>query len=188
MDDGIQDTKIGYDLSFVCFNIKKWIGNGFLIPSGPLREKINNIKKYDAAFLNGNGEDVASIKEVLFKIKPNLNIFQTLYSPINIEKFNLNENYLVFSGIGNPETFLDTLKKNKFKITKQINFPDHYNFSNEDIKKIKEEAKKNNCKIITTEKDYNRLSKINSNEIDFLKIQLEIINEKEFIDYLVKKL
>jgi tetraacyldisaccharide 4'-kinase len=53
-DDGLQDNKIDYDLKFVCFNSKKWIGNGFLIPSGPLREKISSLKKYDVVFLNGD--------------------------------------------------------------------------------------------------------------------------------------
>ena len=41
---------IDYDFKFVCFDSKIWIGNGFLIPSGPLREKINSLKKYDGVF------------------------------------------------------------------------------------------------------------------------------------------
>ena len=45
IDDGLQENQIGYDLSIVCFNDKKWIGNGHLIPSGPLREKLISIKK-----------------------------------------------------------------------------------------------------------------------------------------------
>ena len=42
-DDGLQDRSINYDLKIVCFNSIKRIGNGFLIPAGPLREKINSI-------------------------------------------------------------------------------------------------------------------------------------------------
>ena len=41
-DDGLQDKSINYDLEFVCFNNIKCIGNGLLIPAGPLREKINS--------------------------------------------------------------------------------------------------------------------------------------------------
>ena len=49
-DDGLQEKKIDYDLKFVCFDSKNWIGNGLLIPSGPLREEINSLRKYDGVF------------------------------------------------------------------------------------------------------------------------------------------
>ena len=52
-DDGLQDKNINYDISIVCFSNSQWIGNGFLIPAGPLRENIASIKKYDAIVLNG---------------------------------------------------------------------------------------------------------------------------------------
>ena len=107
---------------------------------------------------------------------------------MNVEKINLEQNYLAFSGIGNPQTFLKTLKQNNLKIVKSINFPDHYNYSNENIKEIKETAKNLNAKIITTEKDYNRLNKLNSENINFLKIELKIINEKKLIDFINKRI
>ena len=53
-DDGLQDKTIEYDKKIVCFNNKNWIGNGKTIPSGPLREDINSIRKYDYVFLNVN--------------------------------------------------------------------------------------------------------------------------------------
>ena len=40
LDDGYQDDSIKKNLNIVCFNEKQWIGNGFLIPSGPLRERL----------------------------------------------------------------------------------------------------------------------------------------------------
>ena len=95
---------------------------------------------------------------------------------------------MVFSGIGNPNTFVKTLEKNYFKIVEALNFPDHYNYSNKDIKKIKETAKNLKAKIITTEKDYNRLSGLNGEGIDHLKIELKITNEKKLIDFLNKKI
>ena len=50
----MQDKSINYDLKIVCFNNVQWIGNGFLIPAGPLREGIKSLKKYDAVILNGD--------------------------------------------------------------------------------------------------------------------------------------
>ena len=78
------------------------------------------------------------------------------------------------------------LKTNKFDIIKELEFPDHYSYSNDDIKKIISFSKKNNCKIITTEKDYNRLSQNYNNEIKFIKSELEISNEKELSNNLLK--
>ena len=137
---------------------------------------------------NGNSEEVTEIKSVIKNINPNLEIFDAEYLPLNTEKLDQNQNYLAFSGIGSPDSFIKTLKKNNFKIVKSLDFPDHYNYSNQDLIKIKETAKKLNAKIITTEKDYNRLNKLNSEGIEYLEIELKITNEKELINFLNKKL
>ena len=50
-DDGLQERRFDYDIKFVCFDAKIWLGNGYLLPSGPLRENINSLKKYDGVFL-----------------------------------------------------------------------------------------------------------------------------------------
>ncbi len=187
-DDGLQDRKLEYDITFVCFNIKNWIGNGLNIPAGPLREDLKNLKKYDAVFLNGNGEETNALEKIIKNIKPNIEIFKSEYVPLNLKDINIDENYLVFSGIGNPKTFIKTLEKNNFKIIKTLNFPDHYNYTDKDMIKIKETAKNLNAKIITTEKDYKRLSKLNSQDIKYLSIELKILNEKELINFLNKRL
>ena len=183
-DDGLQDKSINYDLEFVCFNNIKCIGNGLLIPAGPLREKINSIKKYDAIFINGNEVDNSDFKSLIKKYNKDIKIFESTYSPINIEKFDINERYLVFSGIGNPESFKEILMKNKFNIIKEIIFPDHYNYTQNDIDRIKTQAKKLNATIITTEKDYTKINSSNYDDIKFLQIDLKIENEIELINYL----
>ena len=186
-DDGLQDDYLNYDLSFVCFN-NNWIGNGFLIPAGPLREKLKNISKYDAIFLNGNEEDNVSIKHSIQKINNNIKIFETYYKPTNIDKFNINENYLIFSGIGNPNSFKKTLLKNKFRIIKEIIFPDHYNYKKDDIEEIKIIADRLNAKIITTQKDFIKISKENSDKINFLEIDMAIKEQSELISFIKSKI
>ena len=187
-DDGLQERSIEYDISFVCFNIQNWIGNGLCIPAGPLREKLKNIKKYDAIFLNGNGEETIEIENVIKNIKPNIEIFKSKYVPMNLEEINIKQNYLAFSGIGNPQSFLKTLMDNNFKILKSINFPDHYDYTNKDVKEIKKAAKDLGAKIITTEKDYNRLDKNESDNIEYLKVELKPFNEEKLINFLNQKL
>ena len=180
-DDGLQDSSINYNLNFVCFSNEKWIGNGMLIPAGPLRENLNSITKYDAIFLNGNDENVSDLKLLIKKYNPNIKIFETQYIPNNINNLNNKDKYIIFSGIGNPEVFKKTLVKNKFNIIKEIIFPDHHQYTNKDIDMIKEYAKKLDAKILTTEKDYVKIDNNNLDKINFLGIDVMIKQEEELI-------
>ena len=67
-------------------------------------------------------------------------------------------------------------------------FPDHYHFKKNDIKKIKRLAKDSNAEIITTEKDYLRISEEERSDINFLEIKLEIENENELINFIRSKI
>ena len=91
----------------------------------------------------------------------------------NYNKFKKN-NYLTFSGIGNPNSFKNTLKKYRIKNKLNLIYPDHYNYSEIDIKKIKEIAKLKKLKILTTEKDFYRIPIKLRKNINFIKINLKI--------------
>ena len=185
-DDGLQDSSIKYDLEIVCFNNLNWIGNGLTLPSGPLRENINNLKSYENVFLNGNEESLIAIKEQIKRINPNININSGKYTPLNIGEFDKDQNYLVFSGIGNHKTFVEMLKNNKLKIVSDLEYPDHYQYSKKDLDEIIINAKKFNAHIITTEKDYLRLENLNRNEIFYVKSSLDISDEKNLTNKLIK--
>lgn len=187
-DDGLQDKKVSYDLEFVCFDAHNWIGNGNLLPSGPLREKVSSLKKYDAVFLKDNDPKIDTIEKSIKEINPNIKIFNTNYKILNINEFNLNDNYLAFSGIGNPLSFKKTLIKNKFKIIDEIIFPDHFNYKKKDIDQIKKRAKNINAKIITTEKDFSKISKIDNTDINFVEVDLVIENDTDLINFLKSKI
>ena len=185
-DDGLQDSSIKYDMEIVCFNSLNWIGNGLVLPSGPLRENINNLKFYENVFLNGNEESLNAIIDKIKKINPNININSGKYTPLNIDEFDKNQNYLVFSGIGNHKTFVEMLKNNKLKIVSDLEYPDHYQYSKKDFDEIIINAKKYNAHIITTEKDYLRLENFNRNEILYIKSSLNISDEENFTKKLNK--
>ncbi len=182
LDDGLQDKTINYDISIVCFNSSEAIGNSFLIPAGPLRERLNEIKNYDVVFLNGEKNNIKFYK-TLKKINKNLKIFNSKYMPTNLKSFNLKKKYLYFCGLGNPKEFEKTLLKYKFKIEEKFVFPDHYNFTNQDIKEIKKIAKEKKLDIVTSEKDYLRLNNFNKKNIKFLKVDLKIKNLSKFESY-----
>ena len=185
IDDGLQDSSINYDKSIVCFNNINWIGNGMVIPSGPLREKLFNIRNYDCIFLNGNLENLETIKKEIVKIHSKANIYIGQYKILNIDEINLSDNYFAFSGIGNHKTFLSTLKEHKINVMEDLEFPDHYEYTNKDLDKIITFSKKFNSKVITTEKDYLRIDNQIKKEIQFVKSELIIIDEEKFIKQII---
>ena len=183
-DDGLQDKSINYDLKICCFSSYNWIGNGCIIPAGPLREKIQAIKEFDIAFLNGPNKENENIKNKIFKINSKIKIFEGRYKVKNLDKLDNNHNYVAFSGIGNPENFYSTLKENNLNISKYFTFPDHYSYKKNELDNMKRFAVKNNLKIITTEKDYFRINKELRQDLDYIEMDLEIVNEKQFLDLL----
>ena len=186
LDDGLQDLSIEYHINLVCFNSINGVGNGMTIPSGPLREDLNSIKKYKNVIINGNQENSEEIKYQILKIDKNINVYEGIYKPLNLDEFSKNEKYLVFSGIGNHQTFISMINNYCLNIIKHIEFPDHYNYTQKDIDQIIDEANNLNCKIITTEKDYLRIDNKDINQIKFLISELEILEEDKMIENLLK--
>ena len=187
-DDGLQEKKINYDLKIVCFNSIKLDGNGLIIPAGPLRESLNSIKNYDIVFINGNPNKES--KKFIYKIKkinPSIKIFTGKYVPKNYSKLK-KKKFIIFSGIGNPHTFSDTLKCLKIKYNLYEKFPDHYEYKESDLQKLKDLAKIKNCELLTTEKDYFRIKKPLRKNINFLKVDLSVDQEKQFYRYLNERL
>ena len=172
-DDGLQDKSIDYDLSFVCFNKKNMCGNGRMLPSGPLRENLSNLKMYQNVIFIGN-EDKSLFQNILLKDYVNLNFYDASYQITNLNNFDLNDTFTIFSGIGNHDTFREMLIINKFNIIHDLEFADHYNYLKKDMDNIFDLAKANKSKILTTEKDYLRLDENYKKNIDFVKISLKI--------------
>ena len=73
------------------------------------------------------------------------------------------------------------IKNYGLRVLKSIEFPDHYQYSINDLNKILKEANNLNCEIITTEKDFNKIKKFNLSRIKFLKSEIQIINEKKLL-------
>ena len=187
LDDGLQQKNINYDLKIACFNSEYGIGNEYMIPAGPLRENLNEVKNYDLIFLNGEKKNNKLLSK-LRSINKNLKIFQGKYKPLNLKNFDLRKKYIMFCGIGNPHEFELTLIKYKFKISKKIIYPDHYKITNTDLKRLINKGKKENLILVTTEKDFFRLNKAQRKNIKFLKIKLEIKNKKNLKKILISKL
>ena len=179
LDDGFQDFSIKKDLSIVCFNEKQWVGNGLIIPSGPLRESLSGLKRANIVIING--EKNREIEHKIFSKNEKIKIFYTKYKPKNINEIQ-NKKVLAFAGIGNPDNFFNLLKENKINIIKKIKFPDHHKYTEKEMKRLFDESNKNNAILLTTEKDYSRIGDDKNKYIKYLKIKTEIDYRDKFIE------
>jgi len=185
LDDGLQDYKIKKNLSIVCFNENQLIGNGLVLPSGPLRENLSALKDVEVVLINGKKNK--SFEEKIYNINRNLKIFYSYYKPLNLEDFK-SKKLFALAGIGNPNNFFRIIEENNLKIEKKFIFPDHYKFSKSEIQNIIQEAESKNAEIIMTEKDYFKIRDFNLKKLNFLKVSLKIQNKEELIGIIEKSI
>ena len=89
-----------------------------------------------------------------------------------------NVEVVAFSGIGDPGKFFTTLEENGCTIVYKEKFPDHHQYSPYEIFALKARAKKLEAILVTTEKDWVRLSKDERHNIRFLTIDIEWEDEE----------
>ncbi len=179
LDDGFQDNKIKKNFNIICFNQKQLIGNGRVIPAGPLREKLNSLKNANVVLINGEKDPLFENK--ILKINKNLEIYYSSYVPERITDYK-NKSFFALTSIGNPINFFNLLSKSKVNVIKKISYPDHYVFSDSEKENIINEARKKNCQIIMTEKDFTKFKKYENENITNFKIHLKIENEQKLLN------
>ena len=78
------------------------------------------------------------------------------------------------------------MQANNLNIVKKIKFPDHYKYSEKELKNLIYESKKNNLTLLTTEKDYFRIDEEYKKNISFLKISINIEEKEKLIEEIKK--
>ena len=185
LDDGFQDYSIKKNFSILCFNSRQLIGNGFTIPSGPLRETIKSLKRADCVLING--EKNIKFENKINKFNNNIKIFYSKYKLLDTDGIQ-NKKVIALAGIGNPENFFDQLKEKNIDLIKTYSYPDHHNYSKKELKNIIDESEKNNAVIVTTEKDHSRMNEEIKLIIKCIKVDLEIENKNDFINLIKSKI
>jgi len=185
LDDGFQDYSIKKNFSILCFNSRQLIGNGFTIPSGPLRESIKSLKRADCVLING--EKNIKFENKINKFNKNIKIFYSKYKLLDTDGIQ-NKKVIALAGIGNPENFFDQLKEKNIDLIKTYSYPDHHNYSKNELKNIIDESEKNNAVIVTTEKDHSRMDEEIKLIIKCIKVDLEIENKNDFINLIKSKI
>ena len=185
LDDGFQDTKFLKDLSIVCFNETNWIGNGNIIPSGPLRESLDALKYADCIMIKGKKNQKK--ENQLLNYNKKLKFFYFNYN-IEIDNSFRGKKVIAFAGIGNPESFFELLTEKNLNVVKKISFSDHHKFTNNDLDKIIKLAKENNAIIFTTEKDHERLEHKYKSLIYYTNLSVKIEKFEVFKNLIKEKI
>lgn len=165
MDDGHQNPGLYKDFSFIVVDAKTGFGNGYVIPKGPLRETVSEgLRRADAIIVVGDGDPPQIIYE------SDLPVFHAHIAPA----MTLSPGrYVAFAGIGRPEKFFDTLKALNVDLRDAVPFPDHHNFSEADLRYLQRLASDHAAQLITTEKDFVRLSAAGRDGIAYLPITVQ---------------
>ncbi|MBR5153684.1 MAG: tetraacyldisaccharide 4'-kinase [Alphaproteobacteria bacterium] len=175
MDDGLQNPTIEKDIKILVFDQSIGFGNGFMLPAGPMRVPKRFTKDADAIIL---------IKNKKTKKKFELPVGVPVFTAENktISPYDENEKLVAFAGIGYPKKFFDSLKN----VVARRGFADHYQYTNDDLQKLIALADKKNAKLITTEKDWVRLSPEMQETVKYAK--LETVIESRFWDWLKERM
>lgn len=175
MDDGLQNPSIKKDISIVVFDDGLGYGNGFMLPAGPLRVPKKYAKKADAIVVIKSKNPKKK-----FELPDNIPVFYAENKTIS--PYGENQKLVAFAGIGYPDKFFNALKG----VVDKKKFPDHYQYTDDDIATLIKIAKKKKAKLVTTEKDWVRLPKKYQDDIKYAS--LETIIEKDFFDWVKEKL
>lgn len=163
MDDGLQNKKLDKNMSVLVIDSVQGLGNGRLLPAGPLRENINDVLERVCAIVEVGESDL------FFPQKP------VIKSSIRVlSNHNQGDPYVAFAGLGYPEKFRQTLLKCNFALQDFITFADHHPYTVADMQKIRDAAQ--NSKIITTAKDYVRIPLEHRDGIEILEIAIAFEN------------
>lgn len=180
MDDGFQNPGLHKDLSFLVFDGHYGIGNGKIIPAGPLRETLaDGVKRADAVIILG--KDKHNLAQ-----RCELPVFfgHTEATQTNLD----NQDVVAFAGIGHPQKFYHTLKQQGFNVVKTIDFPDHHFYSSEELDNIVKQAKSLNAQIYTTSKDFVKIPPLYSQDINVLEIAVVWDNPEELSTFIKQRI
>ena len=171
MDDGLQNPFLAHDLRIGIFDGGVGVGNGRVIPAGPLRVSLaNGLADLDVAVINGDDETglgtllPAGVPVVRGSLRADQSIIETLgKTPL-----------LAFAGIGRPERFFVTVRRAGGNLVRWLAFADHHAYSQHDLIKLQEDATRLGAELITTQKDWIRLPNEWRERIHCLYVALEL--------------
>ena len=154
MDDGFQNFALAKNLSLVVIDGIAGMGNGLVIPAGPLRETVaQGLARADAVIIMGGaGKRAPGIAELDDFTGP---IIHAYLEPLPNEL--AGRKVFAFAGIGRPQKFFDTLRNIGAFVEGTQSYADHYFYKPEDLAALQSQARLKGAQLVTTEKDLVRI-------------------------------
>lgn len=198
LDDGFQHLPLYRDLNIVLIDSQSGFGDGHLLPRGILREPLSHLKRADI-FLLTRSEDpqsCQSLEIILRKIHPSAPIFHSHYEPTGMVRLDgkveplhpfKGRRVLALSGIANPASFSELLKRCEMEVIDERTYPDHHRYTRKDLTSLIQEVKKLEL-IVTTEKDLVKLKTLPLESLPLyaLRIEVKLKEEEEFYKRLIE--
>jgi len=158
MDDGFQNPAVAKDASLIVIDSDRGIGNGCVIPAGPLRAPLApQLARTDALIVVGAGAASRPVEEMI-AAQPGKPVFAAHLEPDPASVAQLaGKPVLAFAGIGDPDRFYRTLRGAGVDVVRERSFADHHPFSQGDIDGLIADATREGLTLVTTEKDLTRL-------------------------------
>ena len=170
MDDGHQNFTLAKDLSLVVIDAEQQFGNGFVLPAGPLREFVSQgLERADAVVIVGDGGPALTGYS-----GP---ILRAHLTHVDVPKL-AGRRIVGFAGIGRPEKFFRSLRAFGAEIVDTKCFADHHIYTSAEIARLKAKARVADALLVTTEKDFVRLTEAEREGIATLPVRAVIDNAK----------
>ncbi len=159
MDDGLQNPSLLKDLAIVVIDGRRGIGNGHIIPAGPLRAPLGLQLDHAQAMVVVGPAEAAAAGVVERASRRGLSIFHARLEPDRSVIAAIGgRKVLAFAGIGDPQKFFATLAEAGVDIAERASFPDHHPFTGADAQGLVARAQAKGLMLLTTEKDLMRLA------------------------------
>ena len=170
MDDGFQNPQLKKDLSLIAVDSGRGIGNGFVLPAGPLRAPLDEqMNMADALIVIGEGDKAASLAEDF--AKAGKDVLSARIVPQGDTRWLGVLPVIGFAGIARPEKFFMTLQMSGARLEGRRAFPDHHRFSEKEAAALLKAAQEQKCMLVTTEKDWVRLPEDRDSALGELKFR-----------------
>ncbi|WP_208435012.1 tetraacyldisaccharide 4'-kinase [Bartonella phoceensis] len=155
MDDGFQSRRLYMDYALLVVDALRGFGNGAVFPAGPLRAPLKTqLSLTDSILLFGHSDACDKITSLVTNTgKPSHHAHLKSFASGEVA----GKSFLAFAGIGNPDKFFKSIKELSGHVVQTYSYPDHYFFTDTDLKKLAQKAKMQNLWLATTAKDYARI-------------------------------
>ena len=185
LDDGFQNPGIKKDISLIIFDEDIGVGNGMLLPSGPLRETLwSGIGRTNAVLINQGDFGKSSVRILKMAKRRKKPVF---FIKKEMDTAGLFGKYVAFAGIGYPDKFFDALRGViSMRIVEKVPFPDHHYYTKGDILTLFRLSKKYGARLVCTEKDWVKLPRNIQSKVKY--VPLKVALQPNFYLWLEKKL